>query len=80
MTKKPRYPKGQVWPAEMRADMAAAYVDEPSVDAFLRKVGIVYPQPVRFEGSAQKWSKATLDRAISNRHRLNEDEDISELI
>ncbi len=35
----------------MRADMAAAYVDEPSVEAFKAKVARgVYPAPVRAKG------------------------------
>ena len=76
-----RYPDGQVWPAEMRTDMAAAYVDEPSVEAFNRKVGSVYPLPVRGKGEARKWSKAELDKAIADRHgKGQKSEDISGLI
>ena len=76
-----RYPKGPVFPAEMRADMAAAYVDEPSVEAFLKKIGYIYPQPVHGHGMSKKWSKEALDQAISKRHGLTgEVEDISELI
>ena len=77
-----RYPKSPVWPAEMRADMAAAYVDEPSVPAFLRKVGHIYPQPVRGRGCPKKWSKEALDQSVASRHGLNwnEDKDIAELL
>ncbi len=76
-----RYPKGPVWPAEMRADMAAAYVDEPSVEAFLRKTGSVYPLATRCNGIALKWSREKLDRAIEERHGLEHDgEGVSELI
>ena len=81
MTTNVRYPDGQVWPAEMRADLAAAYVDEPSVEAFYHKVGCVYPLPVHGKGVARKWSKATLDKAIAERHGDEQKfEDISELI
>ena len=76
-----RYPDGQVWPAEMRARMAAAYVDEPSVEAFNRKIGSVYPRPVHGRGEARKWSKAVLDKAIAERHGEEQEfQDISELI
>ena len=50
------------WPCEMRAATAAAYVDEPSVEAFLRKVPSVYPRPVKRKGVADKWLKEDLDR------------------
>lgn len=75
-----RYPKGPAWPAEMRADLAAAYVDEPSVESFLKKVGLVYPQPVRGNGAPQKWSKQALDQAIARRHGLAVEENLAELI
>ncbi len=75
-----RYPPG-LWPAEMRADMAAAYVDEPSVEAFLRKAGTTYPAPVRGRGCARKWSKEALDLAIAKRHGFAAElQDIAELI
>lgn len=52
------------WPRFMRAPTAAAYVDEPSVEAFLRKVGSVYPHPmVRRRGVQRKWDRQDLDRA-----------------
>ncbi|WP_166802235.1 hypothetical protein [Microvirga pakistanensis] len=39
------YPAG-AWPLEMRAETAAAFCDEPSVEAFLKKVSRgVYCQP-----------------------------------
>ncbi len=40
----------------MRAETAAAFVDEVSVEAFRRKVGTgIYPQPYRIVGDVDKW-------------------------
>jgi hypothetical protein len=70
----------------MRAETAAAYCDEPSVDAFLRKVErCVYSQPVRERGCLPKWSRLRLDQDIARRHglRIAEQllpEDISRLV
>lgn len=52
------------WPRFMRAETAAAYVDEVSVEAFLRKVPSVYPAPMaKRRGMRRKWDKKDLDRA-----------------
>jgi hypothetical protein len=69
----------------MRAETAAAYCDEPSVDAFLSKVKQgVYPGPCRHTGILPKWHKAKLDQAIAVRHGLVPDqlvaEDVASLI
>jgi hypothetical protein len=58
------------WPLEMRAETAAAYCDEPSVEAFLKKVPHVYSEPARTKGSLPKWHRAKLDRDIARRHGL----------
>ena len=59
------------WPLEMRAETAAAYCDEPSVEAFLSKVGKeLYPAPARAKGSLPKWHRHKLDAAIARRHGL----------
>jgi hypothetical protein len=59
---------------EMRADRAAAYCDEPSVEAFLAKVSRgVYPSPRREKGSHPKWHRHKLDAAIARRHGLEHD-------
>jgi hypothetical protein len=47
----------------MRAATAAAYVDEVSVEAFLRKVGSVYPGPSWGKGRAARWDKEKIDLA-----------------
>lgn len=62
-------PQGS-WPLEMRAETAAAYVDEPSVEAFLRKVPEFYSEPTRAKGSLPKWHRWKLDRDKARRHGL----------
>jgi len=49
----------------MRAETAAAYVDEVSVQAFRRKVGSVYPRPIHVSGRGRVWLKEHLDKAIA---------------
>ncbi len=64
------YPPG-AWPLEMRAETAAAYCDEPSVQAFLAKVERgLYSQPRRQRGFLPKWHRARLDQDIARRHGL----------
>lgn len=73
------------WPAEMRSETAAAYVDEPSVNAFLLKVDRgIYSRPVRLPGCLPKWHREKLDLDLRRRHNLRAFdgkvvEDISEL-
>ena len=70
MSRKVNSPVG-AWPTEMRAETAAAYCDEPSVDAFLSKVRQgTYPSPCRQEGILPKWHIAKLNAAIAQRHGL----------
>lgn len=61
---RPVHNPGQ-WPRLMRAETAAAYVDEVSVQAFRRKVGSVYPAPVTGKGQRQKWDRVQLDQAAA---------------
>jgi hypothetical protein len=74
------------WPLEMRGETAAAYCDEPSVDAFLAKVQRgVYCAPSREKGCLPKWHRWKLDRDVARRHGLRFDdvpaaEDVAELI
>ena len=51
------------WPRFMRAATAAAYVDEVSVESFLRKVGAVYPAPSWGKGRGARWDKEKMDLA-----------------
>ncbi|QOZ17458.1 hypothetical protein XI02_22400 [Bradyrhizobium sp. CCBAU 21365] len=58
----------------MRAETAAAFVDEPSVDAFLNKVALgFYCQPTRAKGALPKWHRRKLERDISRRHGLRDE-------
>ncbi len=49
----------------MRAQTAAAYVDERSVEAFRRSVGKLYPEPILVSGKGDRWVKEDLDLAIA---------------
>lgn len=72
MARAVQYPPGS-WPLEMRAVTAAAYCDEPSVEAFLRKVERgIYSQPALQRGCAPKWHRAKLDRDIARRHNIDD--------
>jgi hypothetical protein len=56
----------------MRAETAACYCDEPSVEAYMAKVAKgIYPQPTRQPGTLPKWHRAKLDAAIAQRHGLH---------
>ena len=70
----------------MRSETAAAYVDEPSVQAFLSKVERgIYCQPLRLMGCLPKWAREKLDLDLRRRHHLRTSadgqavEDISDL-
>jgi len=52
------------WPRLMRAETAARYLDEKSVEAFRRGVGKIYPKPRKVAGKGDRWLKDDLDRAI----------------
>jgi hypothetical protein len=83
MVRAAAYPPG-AWPLEMRAETAAAYCDEPSVEAFLSKVERgIYSQPARQHGCLPKWHRAKLDRDIARRHNIDSPnliEDVTGLI
>lgn len=52
------------WPRLMRASTAAAYVDERSVESFLRCVGKIYPKPIKVSGKGDRWLREDLDASI----------------
>jgi hypothetical protein len=61
-----RYPPTGTWPALMRADMAAAYLDYRDTAELARAVGRVEaPPPIGYHGAGRArepvWSKATID-------------------
>lgn len=59
------------WPALMGAKTAAAYYDEPSIEAFRRKVRFgIYPNATHVDGCRQKWRKIDLDDWIDTSQGL----------
>ena len=60
----PIYNPAGAWPRLMRAETAAAYLDEKSVEAFRRGVGTIYPEPIKVAGKGDRWLKDDLDRTI----------------
>ncbi len=58
----PRNPDS--WPRLMRAETAAAYLDEVSAPAFRRAVGTLYPAPISVPGKGERWLRDDLDEAI----------------
>jgi hypothetical protein len=63
MTRIPHTHPGS-WPRLMRAETAAAYVDEKSVDTFRRGVSTIYPLPIKVAGKGDRWLRDDLDQAI----------------
>ena len=58
------------WPRRMGANLAAAYCGEPTVDAFLKRVGREYPLPRVNEGRRRLWLRDDLDSAILPPERM----------
>ena len=52
------------WPRLMRAETAAAYLDETSVEAFRRSIGTLYPPAHKVPAKGDRWLKDELDIAI----------------
>jgi hypothetical protein len=63
MPRAPQMPPG-AWPRLMRAETAAAYVDEVSVERFLARVGTAYPEAMVIDGRGKVWSRTALDAAL----------------
>jgi hypothetical protein len=55
---------GTTWPVLMRATTAAAYLDEASVESFRRRVGSIYPRPMKIRGRGELWLREDLDNTI----------------
>jgi hypothetical protein len=65
------------WPRRMCAELAAGYCGEPTVKAFLTRVGIEYPQPRIAQGRRRLWLRDDLDQAILP-EELRHDRDVAE--
>lgn len=67
MAKEAVIPTG-CWPAVLRDELAAAYAGEKTVDAFMSRVGTIWPRPFietgTGKGKFRAWRKIDLDRAI----------------
>jgi len=61
----------------MCAELAAGYCWEPSVEAFIARVGAEYPQPRVDEGRRRLWLRDDLDEAILPED-LRRDRDVAE--
>jgi hypothetical protein len=61
----------------MCAELAAGYCGEPTVKAFLTRVGIEYPQPRIAQGRRRLWLRDDLDQAILP-EELRHDWDVAE--
>jgi hypothetical protein len=69
-----------VWPEMMTAATAAAYMDECSVEAFLRRVGSLYPTARNISGRGRVWLKKDLDRTIVEIGGEEADQDAASLL
>jgi hypothetical protein len=70
----PKFPPGGAWPRRLDAAYSAGYCGEPSVRAFLKRVGVDkdYPLPCVKEGRRVLWLKDDLDKAIAPEGRVAE--------
>jgi hypothetical protein len=73
-----RYPPTGTWPALMRADMTAAYLDYRDTGELARGVGRgEAPPPTGYHGSGRArepvWSKAVIDRFATSGGTINSD-------
>ena len=84
-----RYPPAGTWPALMRADMAAAYLDHRDTGELWRAVARGdTPPPTGYRGTGRTrepvWSKAVIDNFTAKARTLalnkTEGEDLSSLV
>ena len=68
------------WPRLMRAEHAAAYVGEKSVDTFRRAIGTLYPPPIKVPGKGERWLKEKLDQAIDKLSGKDDGPPLAELL
>jgi hypothetical protein len=64
------------WPRQMRAETAALYVDEVSVEAFRHAVGLLYPRARDVPGKGQRWLIEELDAALDRIHGLTDEKPV----
>jgi hypothetical protein len=65
----------------MRARTAAAYVDEASISSFRRRVGTLYPRPIKIAGRGELWLRDDLDKSIDQlSSRMDKIRDAAEVL
>ena len=73
-----RHPPNGAWPAEMRADMTAAYLDYATTGQLLAAVGrgeAPGPTDKRLRNGKWEpwWAKVAIDAFVNNRHEIRSD-------
>ena len=68
------------WPRRMGASLAAGYVGESSVEAFVKRIGSEYPAPRVNDGRRRLWLRDDLDRAMGIRSGEIEIQDAAEVL
>ena len=80
----PRYPENGAWPAEMRIDMLAAYLDFRSVDELVRTIsrGLApAPTSCRIRGRLREpiWSKVAVDEYVARVCAIRQNRPLTDL-
>jgi hypothetical protein len=73
-----RYPPHGAWPAEMRADMAAAFLDYSTTGEFTKAIGrgeAPRPTDTRLVKGCREpvWARGALESHVVNRHEIGSD-------
>jgi hypothetical protein len=74
-----RYPpSGGAWPLELRADLAAAFLDYPDTRSFFAAVmrgEAPRPTGLRSKGKGREpiWARPVMERFVAQRHDLDQD-------
>jgi len=78
-----RFPPAGSWPLELRADVAAAFLDYPDTRAFFAAVmrgEAPLPTGQRGKGKGREplWARPLMERFVAQRHDLDQDSGIGE--
>lgn len=80
----PRYPERGAWPAEMRIDMLAAYLDFRNVDELVRAISkgrAPAPTSYRIRGRSREpiWSKVVVDEYVARVCAIRQNRPLTDL-
>jgi hypothetical protein len=80
----PRYPENGAWPAEMRIDMLAAYLDFRNVDELVRAISKAHapaPTSYRIRGRSREpiWSKVVVDEYVARVCAIRQNRPLTDL-